>query len=43
MKSSIRKNGMMHHQRGATLIVVLIMLLLVTMLGVWGIRTAMTS
>jgi len=43
MKSSIRKNGTMHHQRGATLIVVLIMLLLVTMLGVWGIRTAMTS
>lgn len=43
MKKSIRKNGTMHHQRGATLIVVLIMLLLVTMLGIWGIRTAMTS
>ncbi|ENV89631.1 hypothetical protein P7L54_01980 [Acinetobacter bereziniae] len=43
MKNNLTARGALRHQKGATLIVVLIMLLLVTILGVWGIRTAMTS
>lgn len=39
----MRKKQLQHHQRGATLVVVLMMLLVITIVGVFAIRTAMTS